>query len=78
MFEGESLKMKMLDLDVGFDRGAGEEIFHFDEIEFVQVFCWFVHLDKIWCDQIFFFGIVSFEVAFSKVKVLKCFMNTRF
>lgn len=34
MFEGESLKMKMLDLDVGFDRGAGEEIFHFDETEF--------------------------------------------
>ena len=31
--------MKMLDLDVGFGRGAGEEIFHFDEIEFVQVFC---------------------------------------
>jgi len=39
VFEGESLKMKMLDLDVGFDRGAGEEIFHFDEIEFVQFFC---------------------------------------
>lgn len=28
--------------------------------------------------RFFFFGIVSFEVAFSKVKVLKCFMNTRF
>ena len=26
----------------------------------------------------FFFCMVSFEVAFSKVKVLKCFMNTRF
>ena len=26
----------------------------------------------------FFFLIISLEVAFSKVKVLKCFMNTRF
>lgn len=31
--------MKILDLDVGFDRGAGEEKFLFGEIEFVQVFC---------------------------------------